>query len=192
MKDIIKNALKGHRELVDQLLADSGLLTTIKESGTLCINSLRHGGKILFCGNGGSAADAQHLAAELSGRYLIERAPLYAEALHVNTSYLTAVANDYDFQKVYQRAVQAKGHKGDVLIALSTSGRSKNILLALEQARSMDLKTISLTGSKGGEMRNLSDICIRIPSDLTPRIQEMHILIGHTLCDLIEQSLFAR
>jgi D-sedoheptulose 7-phosphate isomerase len=149
-------------------------------------------GKVLFCGNGGSAADAQHIAAELSGRFYFDRAPLFAEALHVNTSYLTAVANDYSYDVVYERMVQSKGAEGDVLVGISTSGNSKNVVLAMKEAQRMGMVTIGFTGEAGGEMRNYSDILINIPSTDTPRIQECHILVGHIICELTEASLFER
>ena len=147
---------------------------------------------MLFCGNGGSAADAQHIAAELSGRFYFDRAPLFAEALHVNTSYLTAVANDYSYDVVYERMVQSKGAEGDVLVGISTSGNSKNVVLAMKEAQRMGMVTIGFTGEAGGEMRNYSDILINIPSTDTPRIQECHILVGHIICELTEASLFER
>ncbi len=149
-------------------------------------------GKVLFCGNGGSAADAQHLAAELSGRYYYDRPPLASDALHVNTSYLTAVANDYSYEEVYGRLLRAIGNKGDVLIGLSTSGNSKNVVRALQVARDKGMITIGMTGRGGGAMASLCDILIDIDSQDTPRIQECHMLIGHTVCQLVEQILFPR
>lgn len=151
--------------------------------------SLAAGGLLLVAGNGGSAADAQHIAAELTGRFLKERAPLRAMALHANTSALTAIGNDYGFDKVFAREVQAHGRPGDVLLGLSTSGNSANILAAFAAARERRLSIIALTGASGGAMRAQSDLCIRVPSTSTPRIQEMHITIGHTLCQLIESRL---
>ena len=144
----------------------------------------------MLCGNGGSAADAQHIAAELSGRFYLDRPPLDAEALHVNSSYLTAVANDYSFDVIYSRMLEAKGKKGDALIAISTSGNSKNIIQAVKKAKELGVITIGFTGEHGGELKNLCDYCIQVPSNDTPRIQECHILFGHILCEIIEGELF--
>ncbi|MFM9057412.1 MAG: D-sedoheptulose 7-phosphate isomerase [Bacteroidota bacterium] len=166
------------------------LTARIAEAAARCADTLSQKGKILLCGNGGSAADAQHIAAELSGRFYTDRPPLYAEALHVNGSYMTAVANDYSYDVVYSRMVEAAGRKGDVLIGLSTSGNSGNVVKALETARELGMVCIGLTGDGGGKMADLCDIIINVPSKDTPRIQECHILIGHILCQLIEESLF--
>lgn len=154
------------------------------------VASLKSGRKVLFCGNGGSAADAQHLAAELSGRFYLDRDPLPAEALHVNTSYLTAVANDYSYEEVYARLVKGMGHEGDILVALSTSGNSTNILRAIEEARKKKMIIVGMTGASGGKMAALCDHILKVPSTDTPRIQEVHILMGHILCELTEASLF--
>lgn len=177
-------------ETKQRILADNMLLDEIKAVATACSDSLCQGKRIYFCGNGGSAADAQHLAAELSGRYLYDRPPLPAEALHVNTSYLTAVANDYSFEEVYARLLRGMGDAGDVLIALSTSGNSKNILRAIEVAQEKGMIVVGMTGETGGQMKNLCDFLISVPSKETPRIQESHIMIGHILCEIIESSLF--
>ncbi len=152
--------------------------------------ALKNKGQLLFCGNGGSAADAQHIAAELSGRFYIDRPPLNAEALHVNTSYLTAVANDYGYDEIFARLVEAKGKEGDVLFGLSTSGNSKNIVKAFVKGKKMGMHTIALTGQKNSKISELADLCIKVPSEDTPRIQECHILIGHIICELIERELF--
>lgn len=149
-------------------------------------------GSVLFCGNGGSAADAQHLAAEFSGRFYYDRPPLNSEALHVNTSYLTAVGNDYSFDEVYARIVRAKGKKGDVLVALSTSGNSENILRAILAAAEAGMTVIGMTGQSGGKMKDKCDTLINVPSADTPRIQEAHITIGHIICELVESDLFPR
>lgn len=176
---------------VKQMLAENEvLLKAINEAAETCIKCLKDGGKVLFCGNGGSAADAQHLAAELSGRFYKDREPLFAEALHVNTSYLTAVANDYSYDEIYSRMVMSKGRKGDVLIGLSTSGNSKNIVLAFEEAHKRGLINLALTGETGGKMKDFADILINVPSTDTPRIQESHILIGHIICELVENGMF--
>ncbi|WP_305660847.1 D-sedoheptulose 7-phosphate isomerase [Daejeonella sp.] len=152
--------------------------------------AFKNGNKVLFCGNGGSAADAQHLAAEFSGRFYKDRRSLPAEALHCNTSYLTAVANDYGYEYVYSRIVDGIGAKGDVLVGISTSGNSKNIIKAFEVAKGKGMNIISLTGNNGGGMKEHSDILLDIPSTDTPRIQECHILIGHIICELVEEELF--
>jgi D-sedoheptulose 7-phosphate isomerase len=148
--------------------------------------------KLLLCGNGGSAGDAQHIAAELSGRFILDRAPLFAEALHVNSSYLTAVANDYGYDEVYARMTEAMGRKGDVLIGLSTSGNSKNVLKALQKAKSIGMVTVAFLGEKTGEIGSIVDHAIHIPSANTARIQELHITLGHVLCEELEQRIFAK
>jgi len=155
----------------------------------LITTALAAGGQLLLAGNGGSAADAQHIAAELSGRFLNDRRPLSALALHGNTSALTAIANDYGFDRVFARELQAHARPGDVFLALSTSGDSPNILRAIDAARERRLTVIGLSGVSGGQMRDLCDLCLCVPSSSTPRIQEMHITIGHTLCELIEARL---
>lgn len=173
-----------------KLLNDPDMQNTLRQVSDACINAYKNDRKILFCGNGGSAADAQHIAAELSGRFYTDRAPLYAEALHVNTSYITAVANDYSYDVVYSRMVQAAGRKGDILFAISTSGNSKNILAAIEQGRKAGMVVVGMTGESGGKMNTLCDFMLKSPSMDTPRIQETHILMGHILCQLIEEGLF--
>lgn len=172
------------------ILNDKDLLNRIEEAFVLCVNSLKLGGKIWLAGNGGSAADAQHIAAELSGRFYLDRNSLPAEALHVNGSFITAVANDYGFDKVYARMLQGCAHKGDVLFAISTSGNSANILEAVEMAKSLGLHVIALTGETGGKLRERCDILLNVPSHDTPRIQECHIMIGHIICEHIEKELF--
>ena len=172
------------------ILNDKALLNRIEEAFVLCVNSLKLGGKIWLAGNGGSAADAQHLAAELSGRFYLDRKSLPAEALHVNSSFMTAVANDYGFDKVYARMLQGCAHKGDVLIAISTSGNSANILEAVEMAKSLGMHVIAFTGETGGKLRDRCDILLNVPSHDTPRIQECHIMIGHVICEHIEKELF--
>ena len=162
----------------------------IVRASELIVQSLRSGGRILFCGNGGSAADAQHLAAELSGRYLLNRPALDAEALHVNTSALTAIANDFSYETVFSRQVEAHGRPGDTLVAISTSGSSANVVKAAEAARRKKMRVIAMTGGKGSLLAGMADVVLAVPTDETPRIQEMHILIGHTLCEIIEKSLF--
>jgi D-sedoheptulose 7-phosphate isomerase len=152
------------------------------------VAALRSGGKVIFCGNGGSAADSQHLAAELMGRYLKEREPLPAVALTTDSSALTAIGNDYAFDEVFSRQVRGIGRAGDVLVGISTSGNSRNVIAAFDAARARNILTIALTGADGGAMKDAADVCIRVPSRATPRVQEMHIAVGHMICDLIERA----
>ncbi len=173
-----------------RILADEKLLTTLEQVVETCITAFQKDKKLLFCGNGGSASDAQHIAAELSGRFYKERAPLYAEALHVNSSFVTAVANDYSYEEVYARMVRAAGREGDVLFAISTSGNSSNILKTIEAAREQKMIVVGLTGDSGGQMNSMCDYILKVPSNDTPRIQEAHILLGHILCELVEEGLF--
>ncbi|MEL6591899.1 MAG: D-sedoheptulose 7-phosphate isomerase [Bacteroidota bacterium] len=186
IKSIIQNAVS----LKQQLLSDEALLQTLAEATDRMCQALQLGHKILFCGNGGSAADAQHLAAELSGRFYYDRPPLHAEALHVNSSYLTAVANDYGYAETFSRLLLAKGSSGDVLVGLSTSGNSPNVVAAMQTARQQNMITIGLTGAEGGKMQEHCDYLLKIPSEDTPRIQECHLLLGHIFCELIEKNLF--
>ncbi len=174
------------------ILDNPDFLNRIQTAADIIIESLRNGGKIHFCGNGGSAADAQHLAAELSGRFYYDRPPLNAEALHCNTSYLTAVGNDYGYEHIFARLLNGTGHKGDVLIGISTSGNSKNILYAYDVCKEKGIKTISMTGATGGKMKEVSDLLLNVPSTDTPRIQESHIMIGHIICELVESALFPK
>ena len=173
-----------------QILSDAALLLEIQKVADAVTNSLKNGGKIWFCGNGGSAADAQHIAAELSGRFYIDRDPLPAEALHVNTSYLTAVANDYGYDVVYSRLLKGVAQSGDVLFAISTSGNSTNIINAMNVAREKGVTVVGMTGETGGKMRELCDLLLNVPSKDTPRIQESHILLGHIVCQLVEEAIF--
>lgn len=190
MDNIIKSAIRDNVSTQSAILADELLLEKIMRAAERLTRCFQNGGKALFCGNGGSAADAQHIAAELSGRFYADRPPLYAEALHVNTSYLTAVANDYGYEMVYARMVQAAGRPGDVLVALSTSGNSPNILKAVEMAEQQDMAIIGMTGKTGGALAERCHILLNMPSSDTPRIQEAHILVGHILCQLVESTLF--
>lgn len=171
------------------ILGNEALMSNIVKVSDVCTIALKANKKLLLCGNGGSAADAQHIAAELTGRFLMDREPLNAEALNVNSSYITSVSNDYGFEEVYSRLVKAKGQQGDVLIGISTSGNSQNILLALKEARLKGMITVGLTGLTGGKMNALCDIMINIPSTETPRIQESHITFGHIICELIEANM---
>lgn len=189
---IVKKNIEVAIALKKSIAADNTILTKVEGIIDIITTAYKQKNKVLFCGNGGSAADAQHLAAELSGRYYYDRPPLNAEALHVNTSYLTAVANDYAYGEVYKRLIQAIGQEGDVLIALSTSGNSANVLNAIEQARSQHIYTIGFTGLSGGKMNAICDMMICIPSTDTPRIQECHMLLGHTICEGVEKNLFPK
>ena len=189
-QDFIKNKIIQSIEVKQHLLSNNDLLLTIEKVAHKMVETFKNGGKVLFCGNGGSAADAQHISAELSGRFYKDREPLYAEALHVNTSYLTAVANDYSFDEVYSRMIKAMGQKGDLLVGLSTSGNSSNILNAIETANKLGMTTVGLTGNSGGKLKDLCSYLINIPSNDTPRIQESHILIGHILCEITEKLMF--
>ncbi len=172
------------------ILNNAEFLARIEAAAEMITNSLREGGKIHFCGNGGSAADAQHLAAELSGRFYFDRPPLNAEALHCNTSYLTAVGNDYGYDLIFSRLLKGTAKEGDVIVGISTSGNSKNIVNAYEVAREMGVHIIAMTGETGGKMKDLADILLNVPSHDTPRIQESHIMIGHIICELVETAMF--
>jgi D-sedoheptulose 7-phosphate isomerase len=191
MKDLIRSLIKSSIETKQQLLSDEKIITTVNTCVDIITHAFKTGNKVLFCGNGGSAADAQHLAAEFSGRFYIDRDALPAEALHCNTSYMTAVANDYSYDVIYSRLIKGIGNKGDVLIGLSTSGNSINIVKAFETAKEKGMITIGFTGESGGKMKTLSDYLLKIPSSDTPRIQESHILLGHIICQLVEEKLFA-
>lgn len=174
------------------MLSEPEIINTVLKVVKEIVSCYKNGGKILLCGNGGSAADAQHIAAELSGRFYFDRPSLAAEAIHVNTSYLTAVANDYSFSQVYARYVSGAGTPGDILIGISTSGNSENIINAFSAAKNKGMITVGLSGSTGGKMKNNVDFLIAIPSDDTPRIQESHILVGHILCELVEREMFPK
>lgn len=188
----IRNIIKSSLELKQLIYCDDKLIAAIKKTGEQIIESYKQDNKVYFCGNGGSAADAQHLAAELSGRFYFDRDPLFAEALHVNTSYLTAVANDYSYDEIYSRMVKAKGREGDVLFGISTSGNSENVLRAMKIAKDKNMITVAFTGDNGGKMKDYADLLINVPSDDTPRIQEAHIMIGHIICEMVESGLFKR
>lgn len=190
MNNKITSIIQASIDVKQQVLKDEILKQTINDCVSLIVNAFNNGNKVLFAGNGGSAADAQHLAAEFSGRFYIDRKALPAEALHCNTSYLTAVANDYSYDVIYARLLEGIGNSGDVIIGLSTSGNSKNIIKAFEVAKQKNITTIGFTGATGGKMKDLSDYLINVPSTDTPRIQESHILIGHIICELVEAALF--
>jgi D-sedoheptulose 7-phosphate isomerase len=190
LKDNIQSIVLESIRVKQTIAENSVFLDEIENVIELVTNAFSEGKKVLFCGNGGSAADAQHLAAEFSGRFYKNRPPLFSEALHVNTSYLTAVANDYSFEEIYARLIQAMGTKGDILFAISTSGNSPNIIRAIEEAKLKGMKVIGMTGASGGKMKDMCDHIFCVPSVDTPRIQESHILIGHIICYHVEQNLF--
>jgi len=190
MRDKIKNIIQASIDVKRQVLQNDELISTIEKVVEVIVKAFQHGKHVYFCGNGGSAADAQHLAAEFSGRFYIDRKALPAEALHCNTSYLTAVANDYSYDAVYSRIIEGIGQEGDVLVGLSTSGNSKNIVKAFEKAREKKIITVGFTGENGGAMKSWSDYLINIPSADTPRIQESHILAGHIVCQFVEEKYF--
>ncbi len=190
--DTVKRSIEASIATKQQILADPALLQSIEAVATVMVEALREGKRILWCGNGGSAADAQHLAAELSGRFYYDRPPLNSEALHCNTSYLTAVANDYGYDLIYSRMIDGACHPGDVLVGISTSGNSKNICNAFRKAKELGVITIAMTGASGGEMKDFADFMLNVPSSDTPRIQESHILLGHIICEIVEAQMFPR
>lgn len=175
---------------IGRLLGDSNLLRLLNKSADACISAYKRRAKILICGNGGSAADAQHFAGELVSRFYFDRPALAAIALTTDTSIITAIGNDYGYEDVFSRQIEALGQAGDVFIAISTSGNSPNVLKALTKARDLGLTTIGLTGQTGGKMSALCDVCLCVPSESTPRIQECHLVIEHALCAYIEEKLF--
>jgi D-sedoheptulose 7-phosphate isomerase len=188
----IENIIKESIDVKQKLASDHKLIGTIQKIVDDVVNAFNKGNKVLFCGNGGSAADAQHLAAEFTGRFYFDRKPLYAEALHVNSSFLTAVGNDYSYDEVYSRLITGIGRKGDVLFGISTSGNSKNVINALSKANELGMITVGFTGSSGGKMASICKHLINVPSTDTPRIQESHILVGHIICEYVEATIFQK
>jgi len=186
----IDRRLGEHIDTLQRLKDDQNLKAAVATAVDWITDCFQKGGKVWFCGNGGSAADAQHLAAEFSGRFYFDRPVLPSEALHCNSSYLTAVANDYGYEQVFARLISGIGAPGDILVGISTSGNSKNILRAFEVCREKGVRTIAMTGASGGKMKDLSDLLINVPSSDTPRIQEAHITVGHIICELVEQAIF--
>ncbi len=188
----IKQKIEESISIKQKILESSSIIENINKAAQMIIESYRENkGKIFFAGNGGSAADAQHLAAELVGKFYLEREALAAEALTVNTSVLTSIGNDYAFNRVFARQLEANAKKGDVFVGLSTSGNAENILSALEMSGKIGVKTIGLTGETGGKMAGLCDLLIKVPSKDTPRIQESHIMIGHIICEIVEKEMFS-
>jgi D-sedoheptulose 7-phosphate isomerase len=188
----IKDIIKASIDVKQHLLADENLLNQIATVTDVITKAFQNGNAVYFAGNGGSAADAQHLAAEFSGRFYKDRKALPSDALHCNTSYLTAVANDYSFDVIYARLLEGLAKKGDVLVGISTSGNSGNIVKAFEMAKTIGVTSIGFTGQKGGKMKDLGDYLINVPSNTTPRIQESHILVGHIICELVEINIFGK
>src|SRR5215204_7066259 len=186
----VKNIIQSSIDVKQQILENEELLAATIDIANKIVKALKQGNRIYFCGNGGSAADAQHLAAEFSGRFYIDRDALPAEALHCNTSYITAVGNDYGYDLVYARLIKGIGNKGDFLVGLSTSGNSVNIIKAFEVAREKGIATVGFTGESGGKMKGLCDYLLNVPSSNTPRIQESHIMLGHIVCQLVEEQYF--
>ncbi len=189
---IIKNLIQSSIEVKQNLLTDDLLLKQLEVVVEVVTNAFKNGNAVYFAGNGGSAADAQHLAAEFSGRFYKDRKALPSDALHCNSSYLTAVANDYSYDVIYARLLEGLAKPGDVLIGISTSGNSANIVKAFEMAKTIGVITIGFTGAKGGQMKDLGDYLINVPSNTTPRIQESHILVGHIICELVEENIFGK
>jgi D-sedoheptulose 7-phosphate isomerase len=190
MTEKIKSIVQASIDVKKTILGDERLIALVQEIAEGMVDALKHGNRIYFCGNGGSAADAQHLAAEFSGRFYTDRDALPAEALHCNTSYLTAVANDYSYDVVYARLIKGIGLPGDYLVGLSTSGNSTNIIKAFEVCREKGIKTVGFTGATGGHIKELADYLVNVPATDTPRIQESHIMLGHIICQLVEELYF--
>lgn len=188
IKEVIAESIR----VKNEILQNPQMLAQCEQIAEQVAGAFRNDKKVLFCGNGGSAADAQHLAAEFSGRFYFDRDPLDAEALHVNTSYITAVGNDYSYDEIFSRVLKAKGRKGDFLFGISTSGNSKNVLKAFEVARQKGMIIVAMTGASGGKMKDNCDFLLNVPSSDTPRIQESHIVLGHIICELVEDALFQR
>ena len=190
MKSTILKCIEESIEVKKLVLSNDKIINNIESIVIKSAAAFSEDKKMLLCGNGGSCSDAQHIAAELSGRFYKDRKPLFAEALHVNSSFVTAVANDYGFDNIYSRMVEAAGRNGDIFIGISTSGNSPNVVNAIDKANKIGMTTIGFTGKDGGKMKDMCDIMIQIPSTDTPRIQESHILVGHIICQLIEEKLF--
>lgn len=190
MKEYIRDNIIESVEAKTRLLADEAFLEKIEEVAKVCVAAYQSGNKILACGNGGSASDAMHMVGELVGRYKMERDGIPAIALNSNVTVITALANDYDYDSIFAKQVVALGKEGDILFVISTSGNSGNAIRACEQAKKLRIKTVALTGSTGGKLKDVCDYLLNVPSDNTPRIQEMHIMLIHAICGVIEKSLF--
>jgi D-sedoheptulose 7-phosphate isomerase len=192
MQQLIHQRITQSIEVKAKLLSDDTILSAVEEIVHSIVSAFRSNQKLLLCGNGGSAADALHLAAEFSGRYYLDRKPLNAEALNVNAAALTAVSNDYSFELLFARLLESKAVSGDVLWLFSTSGNSENIINAALKAREIGIVTIAFTGKSGGRLSGLCDLSVKVPSEDTPRIQEAHMLLGHIICELVEKELFGK
>ena len=192
MKEYIQAQIAEAQRVISAMQTDAKLLAILEKTVSVCIDCFKNGGKILFAGNGGSAADAQHMAAEFVSRFAFDRPGLPAIALTTDTSILTAIGNDYGFEKLFARQIQAHGNKGDVFVGYSTSGQSPNILLAFEEARARNLTCVGLTGNRGGPMLELCDYLLEVPSSDTPKIQEGHFILGHIICGLVENAIFKK
>ncbi len=190
MEKKIRDIIDEHLNVANLVSKDEHLQQQIREASRMLVSAFRADKKVLLCGNGGSAADAQHIAAELSGRFMLNRPALFAEALHVNSSYMTAVSNDFGFDETYKRLVQGFGREGDILMTFSTSGNSRNIVMAAQEALQSGMKVIAFSGLSGGVLKDHASLSLQVPSESVPRIQEMHILIGHIICELVEAELF--
>ena len=188
--NLIKQSFIENRELNTQILNDLDFQDTVDKIIQHTIRCFKSGGKVFFCGNGGSASEAQHLAAELSGKFKIDRKPLPAEACHINPSFITAVSNDYSFERSFERYIEAFANMWDILFGLSTSGNSLNVLRAFQKSKEMKITTVALTGKSGGKLKNFSDLILKVPSEDVARVQEMHLLIGHIICETVEKELF--
>lgn len=189
--DIVISQIQDSVETKTKLLNDTLTTELIAKAASMITDAYKNGKKTLLAGNGGSAADAQHIAGEFVSRFYFDRPGIASIALTTDTSVLTAIGNDYGYDKIFERQIQAQGVQGDVFIGISTSGNSKNVIKALEQCKKSGVFSVSLTGKGGGQMKDLSDICIEVPSSETPRIQECHILIGHIICCIVEENLFS-
>jgi D-sedoheptulose 7-phosphate isomerase len=187
----VRQQIEETRRGFDKLLAEESVMDVVAQVAALCTETILAGGKVMFAGNGGSAADAQHLAGEFVSRFNFDRPGIAGLALTTDTSVLTAIGNDYGYDQVFSRQVQALGRPGDVLVGITTSGRSPNILRAFEQARTSGVRTVGMTGSKGSSLRDVCEYCIIVPEQPTPRVQELHIAIGHTVCALVERTIFS-
>lgn len=190
LQELIRTSVETTRATIDSVLADNALLMQVEQAGLACVAALTNGRKILLAGNGGSAADSQHIAAELVSRLNYDRPGLSAVALTTDTSALTAIGNDYGYDRVFARQLEAIGQKGDVFIAISTSGNSPNIMAAIDAAKTAGILTIGLTGKSGGKMDGKCDIMLKMPSGCTPNVQECHIMFGHIICQIIEDTIF--
>ena len=190
MNDYVQEQIDGAHRILGLMREDTALKASLAAAASAVVDSLKAGGKVLFAGNGGSAADAQHMAGEFVSRFMFDRPGLAAVALTTDSSILTAIGNDYGYEKLFERQVQALGRAGDVLVVYSTSGRSPNVLRALEAARAQGVRTIGMTGNRGGPMHDLCDFVLATPSDSTPKIQEGHLVMGHILCGLVERAMF--